>query len=165
MALRRIIRATELHSRRLLREFGITSPQLLALGAVGAAGELSTSALAEALSVSLPTASDIVGRLEANGLVQRQRGTTDRRQVLVSLTPVGARTLARAPSPLQESFSVRLAAMDPWEQTQMLSVLQRIVAMMEAERLDASPVLAAGALSRPDDATSASSATQEDRKS
>lgn len=118
----------------------------MVLRAVGAGGELSGSVLAKALSVSLPTAADIVGRLESKGLVQRRRNAFDRRQVLVSITDSGRKILDTAPPPLQESFTRELAALPEWEQTQMLSVLQRIVAMMEAEALDASPVLTTGEL-------------------
>jgi len=67
VALRRIIRHTDLHSRPLLRQFGITGPQLLVLRAVELADELSGGAQAQTLSVSLPTTSDIVARLEKRG--------------------------------------------------------------------------------------------------
>lgn len=146
VALRRIFRATDLHSRQLLRQFGITGPQLLVLKAVELAHELSSSALAQTLSVSLPTTSDIVARLEKRGLVTRRKNAADKRQVLVSLTDDGRRILDAAPPPLQESFTKQLGTLPEWEQTQMLSVLQRVVAMMEAETLDASPVLTSGEL-------------------
>lgn len=137
-AVRRINRATDLHSRRLLRRFGITGPQLLVLREIGARGELSGSALARAVSVSLPTATEITARLEARGLVTRRRRSSDRRQVVVSLTDQGRRILGMAPSPLQDSFATQLGALPEWEQTQILSVLQRLVAMMEAEEPAAS---------------------------
>lgn len=146
MALRRIIRATDLHSRSLLRKFGLTSPQLIVLREVAARGDLSGSALARAIAVSLPTLSGIVGRLEARGLVVRRRSETDKRQMLISITRAGRRLLEQAPSPLQERFTLELGALEQWEQSQILSVLQRIVAMMEAGELDASPILATGVL-------------------
>lgn len=151
VALRRIIRATDLHSRRLLRDFGITGPQLLVLREIAARRELSSSAVAQAVSVSLPTATDIVARLESRDLVARRRSSSDRRQVVVSLTDAGRRVLDSAPPPLQESFTEQLGALPEWEQTQILYVLQRVVAMMEAETLTASPVLATGEIdaSRP----------------
>lgn len=154
LALRRIMRATDLHSRRLLRDFGITGPQLLVLREIAACGELSSSALARAVSVSLPTATGILARLESRGLVARRRDSVDRRQVVVSLTEAGIRTLDSAPPPLQESFTRQLEALREWEQTQILSALQRIVSMMEAETLAASPVLTTGRLDAPGQAAS-----------
>ncbi len=146
VALRRIIRATDLHSRSLLRKFGLTSPQLVVLREVAARGALSGSALARAVSVSLPTATGILTRLEGRGLVERRRSETDRRQILVLLTPAGSELLADAPPPLQERFLWQLSSMKDWEKLQMLATLERIVSMMEAEAVDASPVLATGDL-------------------
>ncbi|MCG8468482.1 MAG: MarR family transcriptional regulator [Gemmatimonadetes bacterium] len=144
VALRRIIRATDLHSRTLLRRFGITGPQLLVLRSIELPGQLSLSAIAAELSVSAPTAADVLRRLETKGLVERQRDAVDRRRVLFSITSAGREILEQAPPPLQESFTRALGDLPDWEQTAMLSALQRIVAMMEAEEIEASPVLATG---------------------
>ena len=46
IALRQVIRATDLHSRQLLKTAGLTAPQLLVLQAIDSAGELSVSTLA-----------------------------------------------------------------------------------------------------------------------
>jgi len=146
VALRRIIRAIDLHSRSLMRDFGLTGPQLVVLREADARTEVSGSALARAVSVSLATLSGIVTRLEARGLLERNRSSRDKRQVLISVTDKGRRILASAPSPLQDRFTRRLAGLEKWEQTQVLSVLQRIVAMMEAEELDASPILTTGGI-------------------
>lgn len=144
IALRRIIRATDLHSRTLLRRFGITGPQLFVLRAIELRGQLSVSAIAAELSVSTPTAADILRRLETKRLVERRRDAADRRRVLFSITRAGRAVLDQAPPPLQESFTRALSDLPDWEQTGMLSTLQRVVAMMEAEELEASPVLASG---------------------
>ena len=49
--------------------------------------------------------------------------------------------LAQAPTPLQESFIQRFQALEIWEQGLLLSSLQRISAMMNADGIDAAPVL------------------------
>jgi DNA-binding MarR family transcriptional regulator len=149
VALRRIIRATDLHSRSLLRRFGLTGPQLVVLRQLGSGATRSGSELARAISLSLATTIGIVARLEARGLVGRERSTSDRRQKLISATEEGLRLLEAAPPPLQETFTTQLAALEEWEQTQMLAALQRIVAMMEATDLEASPILATGVIAEP----------------
>lgn len=146
VALRRIMRATDIHSRQLLRQFGVTGPQLLVLREIGTRGERSGSDLARGISVSLPTVTDITARLEDRGLVTRRRSASDRRQVVVSLTDAGRKVLDAAPPPLQESFTRQLGALEEWEQSQILTVLQRIVAMMEAEDLAAGPIVAPGVI-------------------
>ena len=47
----------------------------------------------------------------------------------------------QAPKPLQENFARRFAALPRWEQYQLVSSLERVAMMMDAEDLDAAPVL------------------------
>jgi len=49
--------------------------------------------LAEQLQIQHHSAVELVDRLEASGLVRRQRGTHDRREVLVVLAPAGERVI------------------------------------------------------------------------
>lgn len=147
VALRRIIRSTDLHSRHLLRCFGLTGPQLIVLRQLASGRPRSGSEIARAVSLSLATTVGILARLEARGLVRRKQSTSDRRQKLVTATEAGVRLLEAAPPPLQVTFTRELAALEDWEQTQVLAALQRIVAMMKADGLDRSPSLtSAGAV-------------------
>ena len=57
--------------------------------------------------------------------------------------------LAGAPPLLQEHFTANFARLPDWEQSQILSSLQRIVALMEAGDVEAGPILTTG----PVDAT------------
>ena len=52
-------------------------------------GPLSMSRLAEALDVSVASATGIIDRLEQRGLVERRRDSTDRRVILVHPTAAG----------------------------------------------------------------------------
>lgn len=142
--LRRIIRGIDLRSRRLVEEIGLTGPQLLVLREVARVTGGPMAALARSVSLSMPTVSGIVDRLERRGLVRRSRGAEDRRRVAVSLTPQGGRLLRGAPSMLEDRFRSQLAGLEEWEQTQVLATLQRVAWMMDAEALDAAPVLATG---------------------
>lgn len=143
-ALRRIVRAIDLRSRRLVETSGLTGPQLLVLRQTSRLSGAPVSALARAVDLSQPTVSGIIDRLEKRGLVRRERGTGDRRTVLVTVTTEGGRALRDAPSLLQDRFVSELARLEEWEQTQLLATLQRVAAMMGAEEIDASPVLAPG---------------------
>jgi DNA-binding MarR family transcriptional regulator len=145
-ALRRIVRAIDLQSRRMVDACGLTGPQIVVLREVGRLSGVSISALARAASLSQPTMSGILERLEKRGYVRRQRSEQDRRSVFVSLTPEGARVLRDAPSLLQDRFQRELGRLEEWERTQMLSILQRVAGMMDAEALDAAPILETGAL-------------------
>ena len=70
----------------------------------------------------------------------------DKRRVSLYLTEQGKELLEKAPQPLQEHFIEKFSALAEWEQSLLLSSMQRIAAMMDADKLDASPLLEVGAL-------------------
>ena len=143
-SLRRIMRAVDLHSRHLREECGLTGPQLATLQELQRQGASSAVELARAVHLSTPTMAGILARLERDGLVSRHRSTVDRRSLSVEATPEAGRVLAGSPSLLQDTFREQLGALAEWERHQLLSSLQRIAGMMDAEALDAAPHLATG---------------------
>ena len=145
IALRRVIRAVDLHSRNLAASHGLTGPQALLLKALQH-GKLSAGELASRVSLSQGTVTDILNRLEKRGLIMRLRDTSDRRRVLVEVTQQGLAVLEDSPPLLQERFIQRFGQLEEWEQTQLLASLQRIASMMDAEDIDASPVLSSGSV-------------------
>lgn len=140
-SLRRITRAIDLHSRLLLQRYGLTAPQLAALRAIGRMQPVSVGALARQIHLSRATVTGILSRLEKRNLVQRARGHQDRRSVFVQLTEQGVALIDQAPPMLQERFAKRLAGLQQWEQTMILSTLQRIAAMMDVEDVAAEQAL------------------------
>lgn len=148
-AIRRIMRAVDLHSRQLVDEHGLTGPQLAVLREAGRLGATSVSALARAVHLSQPTVTGILDRLAKHGYINRVRSESDRRSVMIEVTLAGQKLLNRAPSLLQDRFRRELVKLSDWERSMILATLQRIAAMMEAETLEASPVLVAGRLDDP----------------
>ena len=71
----------------------------------------------------------------------RERGTKDRRKVALSLTETGKSRLLRLPTPLQDQFVRRLAELSEDKRREVLTQLQLVVTMMEAEHFDVEPVL------------------------
>ena len=86
----------------------------------------------------------MIDRLQQGGLVVRRRGSADRRQVKVSLTPEGRKLVAKAPTALQTRFQEEFSALQDWERHAIVAALQRVADPMGAEKLDASPVLNVG---------------------
>ncbi len=141
VALRRVSRATDMHSRQLIKAYGLTAPQLLILQSIRDEYAVTASALARRVSLSQATVTNILDRLESRGLLRRQRSTEDKRKVNVLLTEQGLELLKRAPSPFQERFIRRYRRLPEWEQLMILSAVQKIAAMMNAEDLDIEPAL------------------------
>ncbi|RZV31903.1 MAG: MarR family transcriptional regulator [Chromatiales bacterium] len=146
IALRRIMRATDLQSQQLSRQSGLTVPQLLVMQAIAKEGSPSTSALARHIVVSQATVTRIIDRLERDGLVKREKSSKDKRVVNVRLTDAGNAKLEVAPEPLQAEFLRRYRELESWEQQMLKSSLLRVASMMDAEHLDAAPILQTGAI-------------------
>jgi DNA-binding MarR family transcriptional regulator len=145
-AIRRIIRAIDLHSQHLREHYGLTAPQIAALREASRLENATIGSLARALHLSQPTVSGIVDRLERQRLVNRISSQKDRRAVAVRVTAEGAKVLRDAPSLLADRFRHDLDRLEQWEQLWILSALQRIASMMNAEDIDAAPVLTTGPL-------------------
>ena len=146
IAIRRIIRAIDLQSRKLVQSHGLTGPQALILKEVNRNQGLTAGELALKVSLSQATITDIVKRLEQRGLLARARSQQDRRRTIIRLTPEGEKRVAQSPPLLQEEFAKRFSELTNWEQSQLLYAVQRLAALMDAEELDASPVLTSGSL-------------------
>lgn len=146
IGLRKITQAIDLHSKHLLKIAGITSPQLVILQELVDSISLTTSELAKAISLTQGTVTTIIVRLEKNNLVSRRRSGKDKRRIHISITDEGKQLLKNAPSPLQEQFANSYYALEEWEQLMILSSINRIVSMMSAEKIEASPFLVAGPL-------------------
>ena len=65
---------------------------------------------------------------------------------IATTTELGRQLVAAAPSPLHETFAAKLQSLSLEERQQIETTLQRIVEMMEAEDLEAAPMLATGPL-------------------
>ena len=148
MALRRVIRATDLHSKHLAKTTGLTAPQILLLQTIRDKGEVTIGELANEISLSQATVTTILDRLEKRELVYRERSKEDKRKVHAYLTDRAGEILKEAPIPLQEHFTREFGDLQKWEQTMIISSLQRVAQMMDAQHIDASPVLDIGILDR-----------------
>lgn len=150
IALRRVIRATDLHSKYLAKTTGLTAPQILLLQTLRDKGQITIGELAQEVSLSQATVTTILDRLEKREMVYRQRSQTDKRKVHAFLTDKAQEILKNAPIPLQEQFTRQFSDLQEWEQTMIISALKRVAQMMDAQHIDASPVLDIGLLDRQD---------------
>ena len=148
IALRRVIRATDLHSKRLAKTTGLTAPQILLLQTIHDKGEVTIGEIATKMSLSQATVTTIIDRLEKRELVYRKRSSQDKRKVHAFLTEEGLAMLETAPMPLQEQFTHQFDELQEWEQNMIISALQRVAERMDSQHIDASPGLDVGMLDR-----------------
>ncbi len=145
-ALRRIIRAVDIHSHKLSTQHKITGPQLACLMIVDGEGPLTSSNLAKKVYLSPSTLVGIIDRLEEKQLVERNRSSVDRRQVHISVTAQGKKLIADAPSLLQDTLANALTELPEIEQVSITLALEKLVDLMEARHIGASPLLETGSL-------------------
>lgn len=146
IALRQIQRRTELASKRLAQTAQLTPSQLQVLQILDEKGETPAGELSELTQLKQATITSLLDKLERRGLVNRRRCQLDRRRVWIKIQRDGVAALEAAPDLLQDTFSNRFAKLADWEQSMLVAALERVSSLMNAERLDAAPVLDIGAL-------------------
>lgn len=82
--------------RPLLADLGLTYPQYLVMLVLWEDDGLTVSAIGDRLALDSATLSPLLRRLEAAGLVRRERDPRDERRVMISLTDQGRAMEERA---------------------------------------------------------------------
>jgi DNA-binding MarR family transcriptional regulator len=139
VTLRQIIRAIDMHSKQLVKRYGLTAPQLMVLKEIVADEDINIGRVARKVSLSQATVTNIIDRLETRGMVTRERSSADKRRVIVRVTDKTRELLTSNPSVLQEEFVRRFKSLEEWEQNLILSSIQRIANMMDAEDIEITP--------------------------
>lgn len=143
ISLRQIIRSTDLHSKKLVKNYGLTGPQLILIQVIASEGDIAIGTLAKKVSLSQATVTNIVERLEQKGILTRQKTASDKRRVMVSTTEKAQALMDKDPSLLDEEFITRFEKLETWEQTMLLSSLQRIARLMTPTRDHVDPAFLA----------------------
>ena len=149
IALRQILRATEISSRALAKDCGLTPSALILMQITEDTENPTPSFLAKEASLSQATVTALIDKLEKRELVRRRRDDGDKRRVYIELTECGSKTLRQAPDSLQTRFEKGFAKLDSWEQSFLVAALERTTALLDAEGIDAAPVLDVGAIETP----------------
>ena len=141
VSIRQILRATELHGKALRVATGLKTSQLQALED---SPELTVGEITGQVHMAQASVTMIVARLEELGLVDRTRGTSDKRKVYVRLTEAGHDILEQAPEALHQRFAEQFEPLKTWEKTMLVASLQRVASMLDASDIDAAPILQYG---------------------
>jgi DNA-binding MarR family transcriptional regulator len=112
---------------------GLSLPQYHLLEALRADDELTVGVLAEAAGVAPPTATRMLDCLARDGYVARRHSETDRRAVLVSLTPTGRTALEAAHEQVSAWRRRVFARLEPEEREQAAALLTRLTAVLEEQ--------------------------------
>ena len=127
---------------------GLTPSQLVVLQEVAREGEATAGEIATAVQFSQATVTSIVDRLVERSFVARSRRENDRRKVWVTITLEGRAILSSAPDVMQDRFQDRFSQLPDWEQAMIVAMLERLSAVLDADSLEAAPVIDAGIIDR-----------------
>lgn len=131
--IRRLMQAAELYSKKLDKNYGLTSAQLHTILALYENGPQPPSQLAKRVMVKSSTITGIVDRLERKGLVTRVRSLRDRRVTNIELTTEGKRLSKKAPSPINQTLVDGLKKLSNSEVQQIVLSLSKLTEMLDVE--------------------------------
>ncbi len=129
-----LLRAIDAHYRRAESKSGLGGAQIWALSEIAANPRLQPGDLARRMAIHASTASNLLGRLESLGLVERVREEYDRRVVVLRITAAGRRKLRSAPKPSTGLLQEALLALPSRELASLQRHLDHLLG--HVERLD-----------------------------
>ena len=144
IALRQIQRKTELASKGLAALTNLTPSQLWVMEVLRDEHEVSLSQLVTKTQLKNASITTLVDKLVERNLVARRKCDDDRRRVWVCLTADGVKMFDDAPDLLQTVFEGRFLDLPDWHQSMVVSALERVVCLLDAENVDAAPLLQPG---------------------
>ncbi|MCC5867315.1 MAG: MarR family transcriptional regulator [Gammaproteobacteria bacterium] len=127
-----VVRAIQAHSSWVERQCGVSAAQLWALWEVFREPGLKVSDISRRLSIKPATASNLLDKIEAKGLLRRERRGPDARVVQLFPTDEGARLLASAPRPAEGAL---LDALTRLEDRQLEDLNRSLEALVEILRV------------------------------
>ena len=142
-SVRKIVRAVNLESKRIEKNFGISIPQLLTLKYLNESSEYRSTMrnLREVLSLNASTVTGIVSRLESKGYIARLPDPKDKRSTPIVLTSKGSALVKTTNVSLHERISKNLEATSDQEYQNILGSFETIINFLNIEDLDAAPII------------------------
>ena len=116
------------HTLRMqLKPYGITATQYNSLRILRGAGKhgLTCAEIGERLISEDPDITRLMGRLERQGLVRRERGVKDRRVVVTKITSAGLQRLKELDPVVTNTVNALLAHLSKDELKKMIDLLER----------------------------------------
>ncbi|UQA63813.1 MarR family transcriptional regulator [Polyangium aurulentum] len=107
-------------------QFGLTGPQLTVIKLLEELGDLSLSSLSERIRAQNSTVTGIIDRMEREGLVRRERSTTDRRVVYIRLSDKGQKLAKNIQVEPMEIFRSALTSLTPADLAELLRILTKL---------------------------------------
>ncbi|WP_027368729.1 MarR family winged helix-turn-helix transcriptional regulator [Desulfocurvibacter africanus] len=110
----------------VVKETGLTLPQMHTLEILGSFGNLRMKELAQKMGITTGALTVLVDRVERQGLVTRKPHETDRRSIRVELTPEGDRHFQEHHALHTQLTHELVSSLAPSEADALLVILQKL---------------------------------------
>ncbi|MFO7273964.1 MAG: MarR family transcriptional regulator [Bacillota bacterium] len=116
--------------RDILSGFEITNPQFEALLVLREHGELTMGELCAKMFLACSTATDLIDRMERNGLIERVRDTADRRVIRLRVLPKGHQLIDQILEARQSYLAGALSGLGTSDKARLIWSLQQLTAAL-----------------------------------
>lgn len=131
IALRRVVKASEVSATDLSTRTRLTPSQAVVLQIIAREGQTDAGTLSGATRLTQGGITPILDRLEELGLVRRERDPSDRRRARLRLTNAGERVEEELSNALQGKFLDRFSQLDRWTQHGLVAALEFLATLLE----------------------------------
>ena len=121
--------------RDILVDFGITTPQFNALLVLRDNPNITMGDLCEKLFLACSTATDLIDRMEKNGLLERSRDKQDRRVIRLSISDKGRQVISEVIEARRRYVASILGKLTAEEIEQLGNSLDKLHSLMVSERV------------------------------
>lgn len=111
----------------VLTEAQLTPTQFFAMARLHEMGKLSQNRLGRLAAMDPATIQGVIRRLHERGFIERLADPTDRRRMVLSLSPLGQETVVRLLADANQVGDEIVAPLNPDEQEVFISLLKRLV--------------------------------------
>jgi len=119
--------------RDILCGFDITSPQFEALLVLREHGQLTMGELCAKMYLACSTATDLIDRMERNGLIERVRDTADRRVIRLRVLPKGSELIERVLEARQNYLANAMTGLGANDKARLVRALQQLCSVLSRE--------------------------------
>lgn len=119
--------------RDILGNFEITNPQFDALLVLRENGELTMGELCAKMYLACSTATDLIDRMERNGLIERVRGSQDRRVIRLRVLEKGSNIIDEVLEARQTYLAAQFADLDEVDKKNLIQALEQLNHLMSRQ--------------------------------
>lgn len=131
--LRNVSTMLKKRGRDIISQFEITPPQLDALLVLREYGELTMGELCQKMYLACSTATDLIDRMERNGLIERVRDTADRRVIRLKVLLKGTKVIDDVLDARRNYLATILAEIDLADKERLIHALEQLNYLMSRE--------------------------------